>query len=123
MSPIGSHPASPSNYQKIPLGYGYGYCILRSGLEQQHGGSYEARHSIQDGLTSENYGPKSVPTRSCVIQSLLVKRESQDSSSNYPDDLWRVTEEQRDYYINQFKSLQPDVNSFISGNIFCKHRK
>uniref|UniRef100_A0A8C7E5B4 RALBP1 associated Eps domain containing 2 n=1 Tax=Naja naja TaxID=35670 RepID=A0A8C7E5B4_NAJNA len=113
MSPIGSHPASPSNYQRIPLGCGYGYCMLRSGLEQQHG----SKHSVQDGLISENYGPKSVPTRSCVIQSLLVERESQDSSSNYPDDLWRVTEEQRDYYINQFKSLQPDLNSFISGSV------
>ncbi|XP_026570070.1 ralBP1-associated Eps domain-containing protein 2 [Pseudonaja textilis] len=115
MSPIGSHPASLSTYQRIPLGYGY--CILRSGLEQQRGGSYEARHSIQDGLTSENYGPKSMPTRSCVIQPLLVERESQDSSSNYPDDLWRVTEEQREYYINQFKTLQPDLNSFISGSV------
>uniref|UniRef100_A0A670YAH3 RALBP1 associated Eps domain containing 2 n=1 Tax=Pseudonaja textilis TaxID=8673 RepID=A0A670YAH3_PSETE len=108
MSPIGSHPASLSTYQRIPLGYGY--CILRSGLEQQRGGSYEARHSIQDGLTSENYGPKSMPTRS-------LERESQDSSSNYPDDLWRVTEEQREYYINQFKTLQPDLNSFISGSV------
>ncbi|XP_060542685.1 ralBP1-associated Eps domain-containing protein 2 isoform X4 [Pantherophis guttatus] len=115
MSPIGSHPASPSNYQRIPLGYGYS--ILRSGLEQQHGGSYEARHSIQDGLTSGNYGPKSMPTRSCVIQSLSIEREPKDSSSNYPDDLWRVTEEQRDYYINQFKSLQLDLNSFISGSV------
>ncbi|XP_013910751.1 PREDICTED: ralBP1-associated Eps domain-containing protein 2 isoform X1 [Thamnophis sirtalis] len=115
MSPIVSHPASPSNYQKIPLGYGYN--ILRSGLEQQHGGSYEARHSIQDGLTSGNYGPKSIPTHSCVVQSLSIEREPQDNSSNYPDDLWRVTEEQRDYYINQFKSLQPDLNSFISGSV------
>ncbi|XP_070606873.1 ralBP1-associated Eps domain-containing protein 2 isoform X2 [Erythrolamprus reginae] len=115
MSPISSHPTSPSNYQRIPLGYGYS--ILRSGLEQQHGGSYEARQSIQDGLTSGNYGPKSMPTHSCGIQSLSMERESQDSSSNYPDDLWKVTEEQRDYYINQFKSLQPDLNSFISGSV------
>ncbi|XP_039195831.1 ralBP1-associated Eps domain-containing protein 2 isoform X2 [Crotalus tigris] len=115
MSPIGSHPASPSSYQRIPLGYGYS--ILRSGLEQQHGGSYEARHSIQDGLTSGNYGPKSVPTRSSIIQYLSIETEPQDSSSNYPDNLWRVTEEQRDYYINQFKSLQPDLNSFISGSV------
>ncbi|XP_058042741.1 ralBP1-associated Eps domain-containing protein 2 [Ahaetulla prasina] len=115
MSPNGSHPASPSNYQKIPLGYGY--TILRSGLEQQHGGPYEARHSIQDGLTSGNYGPRSMPTCSCVIQSLSIEREPQDSSSNYPDDLWRVTEEQREYYISQFKSLQPDLNSFISGSV------
>ncbi|KAM6446935.1 ralBP1-associated Eps domain-containing protein 2 isoform 2-T2 [Liasis olivaceus] len=115
MSPTGSHPASPSNYRRIPSGYGYS--ILRSGLEQQHGGSYEARHSIQDGLTSGSYGSKSAPTRSSLIRSLSIERELQESSSNYPDDLWRVTEEQREYYINQFKSLQPDLNSFISGSV------
>uniref|UniRef100_A0A8C6Y8M1 RALBP1 associated Eps domain containing 2 n=1 Tax=Naja naja TaxID=35670 RepID=A0A8C6Y8M1_NAJNA len=93
MSPIGSHPASPSNYQRIPLGCGYGYCMLRSGLEQQHG------------------------SKNGIVRTEHIERESQDSSSNYPDDLWRVTEEQRDYYINQFKSLQPDLNSFISGSV------
>ncbi|XP_053164750.1 ralBP1-associated Eps domain-containing protein 2 isoform X2 [Hemicordylus capensis] len=117
LSPIGSPPASPSSYQRIPLSYGYG--ILRSGLEQQHGGSYEARHSTQkqDGPTSGNYGSKSVPTHSSLIRSLSVEREPQDSSSNYPDDPWRITEEQREYYINQFKSLQPDLHSFISGSV------
>ncbi|XP_042314966.1 ralBP1-associated Eps domain-containing protein 2 isoform X2 [Sceloporus undulatus] len=117
MSPIGSPPASPSSYQRIPLSYGYG--ILRSGLEQQHGGSYEARiltHQ-QDGPTSGSYGSKSLPTHSSLVRSLSVEREPQDSSSNYPDDPWRITEEQREYYINQFKSLQPDLNSFISGSV------
>ncbi|XP_070606877.1 ralBP1-associated Eps domain-containing protein 2 isoform X6 [Erythrolamprus reginae] len=90
---------------------------LRRDRQEQLWGSYEARQSIQDGLTSGNYGPKSMPTHSCGIQSLSMERESQDSSSNYPDDLWKVTEEQRDYYINQFKSLQPDLNSFISGSV------
>nr|XP_048717885.1 ralBP1-associated Eps domain-containing protein 2 isoform X7 [Caretta caretta] len=49
-------------------------------------------------------------------KSLSVEREPQDSS-NYPDDPWRITEEQREYYINQFKSLQSDLNSFISGSV------
>ncbi|XP_060626023.2 ralBP1-associated Eps domain-containing protein 2 isoform X5 [Anolis sagrei] len=117
MSPIGSPPASPSSYQRMPLSYGYG--ILRSGMEQQQGGSYEARvlSQQQDGLTSGNYGSKSLPTHSSLVRSLSVEREPQDSSSNYPDDPWRITEEQREYYINQFKSLQPDLNSFISGSI------
>nr|XP_060626023.1 ralBP1-associated Eps domain-containing protein 2 isoform X8 [Anolis sagrei ordinatus] len=117
MSPIGSPPASPSSYQRMPLSYGYG--ILRSGMEQQQGGSYEARvlSQQQDGLTSGNYGSKSLPTHSSLVRSLSVEREPQDSSSNYSDDPWRITEEQREYYINQFKSLQPDLNSFISGSI------
>ncbi|XP_061483176.1 ralBP1-associated Eps domain-containing protein 2 isoform X2 [Rhineura floridana] len=118
MSPMGSPPASPSTYQRVPLSYGYG--VLRSGLEQQqHGGSYEGKHTTlqQDGSTLGNYGFNSVPSHSSLIQSFSVEREPQDSSSNYPDDPWRITEEQREYYINQFKSLQPDLNSFISGSV------
>ncbi|XP_054829701.1 ralBP1-associated Eps domain-containing protein 2 isoform X2 [Eublepharis macularius] len=118
LSPIDSPPASPSSYQRIPLTYGYG--ILRSGLEQQHGGPYEVRHSThqQEGPTSGNYGSKSVPAHSSLTRSFSVEREPQDnSSSNYSDDPWRITEEQREYYINQFKFLQPDLNSFISGSV------
>ncbi|KAJ6667526.1 hypothetical protein lerEdw1_016647 [Lerista edwardsae] len=118
MSPIDSPPASPSSYQRIPMSYGYGG-VLRSGVEQQHGGSYEARHLAhqQDAPTSGNYASKSVPVHSSLVWSLSVERETQDSSGNYPDDPWRITEEQREYYINQFRSLQPDLNSFISGSV------
>ncbi|KAJ7406816.1 RalBP1-associated Eps domain-containing protein 2 [Willisornis vidua] len=133
MSPICSPPASPSTYQRIPVSYGYGKA--RSGLEQQHGVSvapYEVRHSThqQDGPSSGNYGAKSAlncstPNRcpACgrcqcpSFQSLSVEREQQDSSTHYSDDPWRITEEQRDYYINQFRSLQPDLNAFISGSV------
>uniref|UniRef100_A0A8C3RLZ5 RALBP1 associated Eps domain containing 2 n=1 Tax=Chelydra serpentina TaxID=8475 RepID=A0A8C3RLZ5_CHESE len=116
VSPMCSPPASPSNYQRILLNYGYGKS--RSGLEQQHGVPYEARHStnLQDGPATGNYGSKSALVHSSLSRSLSVEREPQDSS-NYPDDPWRITEEQREYYINQFKSLQPDLNSFISGSV------
>uniref|UniRef100_A0A663EQF8 RALBP1 associated Eps domain containing 2 n=1 Tax=Aquila chrysaetos chrysaetos TaxID=223781 RepID=A0A663EQF8_AQUCH len=117
MSPICSPPASPSTYQRVPLSYGYGKS--RSGLEQQHGAPYEVRHSAhqQDGPSSGNYGTKPALTCSTLNRSLSVEREQQDSSTNYSDDPWRITEEQRDYYINQFRSLQPDLNSFISGSV------
>ncbi|XP_074952329.1 ralBP1-associated Eps domain-containing protein 2 isoform X1 [Phalacrocorax aristotelis] len=117
MSPICSPPASPSTYQRIPLSYGYGKS--RSGLEQQHGATYEVRHSAhqQDGLSSGNYGTKPALPCSTLNRSLSAEREQQDSSSHYSDDPWRITEEQRDYYINQFRSLQPDLNSFISGSV------
>uniref|UniRef100_A0A8C5J0X7 RALBP1 associated Eps domain containing 2 n=1 Tax=Junco hyemalis TaxID=40217 RepID=A0A8C5J0X7_JUNHY len=117
MSPICSPPASPSTYQRIAQSYGYGKA--RSGLEQQHGAPYEVRHSThqQDGPSSGNYGAKSALTCSTPNRSLSVEREQQDSSSQYSDDPWRITEEQRDYYINQFRSLQPDLNAFISGSV------
>lgn len=50
------------------------------------------------------------------FKSFSVEREPHDNSSNYPEEPWRITEEQREYYINQFRSLQPDPSSFISGN-------
>ncbi|NWV79497.1 REPS2 protein, partial [Dasyornis broadbenti] len=117
MSPICSPPASPSTYQRIPLSYGYGKA--RTGLEQQQGAPYEVRHSThqQDGSSSGNYGAKSALTCSTPNRSLSVEREQQDSSTQYSDDPWRITEEQRDYYINQFRSLQPDLNAFISGSV------
>ncbi|XP_074916388.1 ralBP1-associated Eps domain-containing protein 2 isoform X15 [Chelonoidis abingdonii] len=116
MSPMCSPPASPSNYQRIPLSYGYGKS--RSRLEQPHGVSYEARHSThqQDGPSTGNYGSKSALVHSSLSRFLSVETEPQESS-NYPDDPWRITEEQREYYINQFKSLQPDLNSLISGSV------
>uniref|UniRef100_A0A8C4V8Y8 RALBP1 associated Eps domain containing 2 n=1 Tax=Falco tinnunculus TaxID=100819 RepID=A0A8C4V8Y8_FALTI len=117
MSPICSPPASPSTYQRIPPSYGYGKS--RSGLEQQHGAPYEVRHSThqQDGPSSGNYGAKPALTCSTPNRSLSAEREQQDSGTRYSDDPWRITEEQRDYYINQFRSLQPDLNSFISGSV------
>uniref|UniRef100_A0A3Q2XXV8 RALBP1 associated Eps domain containing 2 n=2 Tax=Hippocampus comes TaxID=109280 RepID=A0A3Q2XXV8_HIPCM len=42
------------------------------------------------------------------------------------DDIWRITEEQREYYTNQFKSLQPDLGALILGavakNFFTKSK-
>ncbi|XP_019350592.1 ralBP1-associated Eps domain-containing protein 2 isoform X2 [Alligator mississippiensis] len=115
MSPIGSPPASPSSYQRVPLSYGYSKS--RSGHEQKHGASYESRHSAhqQDESAVGNYGAKSAHGQ--LSRSLSAEKEPQDSSSNYSDDPWRITEEQRDYYLNQFKTLQPDLNSFISGTV------
>ncbi|XP_074156000.1 ralBP1-associated Eps domain-containing protein 2 isoform X4 [Sminthopsis crassicaudata] len=117
MSPVSSPPSSPSNYQRVPLTYGYGK--LRSGMDQMHAAPYETRqHALQqEGSTSGSHGPKPTRRQTSLIQSLSVEREPQESNSNYPDDPWRITEEQREYYINQFKSLQPDLSSFISGSL------
>ncbi|NXC12970.1 REPS2 protein, partial [Corythaeola cristata] len=118
MSPICSPPASPSTYQRISLSYGYGKS--RSGLEQQHGGrikigicTLRVNLDVSSALLAPACGWCQCPS----LQSLSAEREQQDSSAHYSDDPWRITEEQRDYYINQFRSLQPDLNSFISGSV------
>ena len=31
------------------------------------------------------------------------------------DDVWSITDEQREYYINQFRTMQPDLAAVITG--------
>ncbi|XP_059534492.1 ralBP1-associated Eps domain-containing protein 2 isoform X5 [Myotis daubentonii] len=112
MSPLASPPSSPPHYQRVPLSHGYSK--LRSSTEQMHPAPYEARQP--EGPSSGNQGTKPPRHQASLIRSFSVEREPQDNS-NYPDEPWRITEEQREYYVNQFRSLQPDPSSFISGSV------
>ncbi|XP_017267427.1 ralBP1-associated Eps domain-containing protein 1 isoform X2 [Kryptolebias marmoratus] len=47
--------------------------------------------------------------------SAATTNEIQRQSSSY-DDPWKITDEQRQYYINQFKTIQPDLTGFIPGS-------
>ncbi|ELK25908.1 RalBP1-associated Eps domain-containing protein 2 [Myotis davidii] len=98
--------------QRVPLSHGYSK--LRSSTEQMHPAPYEARQP--EGPSSGNQGTKPPRHQASLIRSFSVEREPQDNS-NYPDEPWRITEEQREYYVNQFRSLQPDPSSFISGSV------
>ncbi|XP_027631273.1 ralBP1-associated Eps domain-containing protein 2 isoform X16 [Tupaia chinensis] len=117
MSPLASPPSSPPHYQRVSLSHGYSK--LRSGTEQMHAAPYEARQTLaqSEGPSSGGPGVKPLRHQASLIRSFSVERELQDSSSNYPDDPWRITEEQWEYYVNQFRSLQPDPSSFISGSV------
>ncbi|XP_052576547.1 ralBP1-associated Eps domain-containing protein 2 isoform X7 [Peromyscus californicus insignis] len=132
MSPLASPPSSPPHYQRVSLSHGYSK--LRIGTEQMHSGSheqqsgllpakltgpYETRQPIGQPEGSSSEAPVSKPLRrqASLIRSFSVERELQDNNSNYPDEPWRITEEQREYYVNQFRSLQPDPSSFISGSV------
>ncbi|KAG9492669.1 hypothetical protein GDO78_000913 [Eleutherodactylus coqui] len=92
----------------------------RSSPEHHSGAAYETRQPAllqQDGHLPLNYGNQPAPLQSSISRSFSVEREPHDSSESYSEDPWRITEEQREYYTNQFKSLQPDLNSFISGSV------
>ncbi|KAM5289536.1 ralBP1-associated Eps domain-containing protein 2 isoform 6-T6 [Glossophaga mutica] len=117
MSPLASPPSSPPHYQRVPLSHGYSK--LRSSTEQMHPAPYEARQPLvqPEGSSSGNQGAKPPRHQASLIRSFSVEREPQDNNSNYPDEPWRITEEQREYYVNQFRSLQPDPASFISGSV------
>ncbi|XP_062039444.1 ralBP1-associated Eps domain-containing protein 2 isoform X4 [Lepus europaeus] len=117
MSPLASPPSSPLHYQRVPLSHGYSK--LRNSTEQMHPAPYEARQPLvqPDGPSSGAPGTKPLRHQASLIRSFSVERELQDHNSNYPDEPWRITEEQREYYVNQFRSLQPDPSSFISGSV------
>ncbi|KAK7906958.1 hypothetical protein WMY93_015570 [Mugilogobius chulae] len=61
--------------------------------------------------------PSSVQESTTIrtVASAATTNEIQRQSSAY-DDPWKITEEQRQYYINQFKSIQPDLTGFIPGS-------
>uniref|UniRef100_A0A8C7X584 RALBP1 associated Eps domain containing 1 n=1 Tax=Oryzias sinensis TaxID=183150 RepID=A0A8C7X584_9TELE len=61
--------------------------------------------------------PSSVQESTTVrtVTSTALPNEIQRQSSGY-DDPWKITDEQRQYYINQFKTIQPDLTGFIPGS-------
>ncbi|XP_071377728.1 ralBP1-associated Eps domain-containing protein 1 isoform X2 [Centroberyx affinis] len=61
--------------------------------------------------------PSSVQESTTIrtVASAATTNEIQRQSSGY-DDPWKITDEQRQYYINQFKTIQPDLNGFIPGS-------
>uniref|UniRef100_H2MTX1 RALBP1 associated Eps domain containing 1 n=1 Tax=Oryzias latipes TaxID=8090 RepID=H2MTX1_ORYLA len=61
--------------------------------------------------------PSSVQESTTVrtVTSTALANEIQRQSSGY-DDPWKITDEQRQYYINQFKTIQPDLTGFIPGS-------
>ncbi|XP_071992415.1 ralBP1-associated Eps domain-containing protein 2 isoform X1 [Engystomops pustulosus] len=109
--------------QKSPFSTSLEYECGKSQNSSEHHGkaAYETRQPAllqQDGHLPLNYGNQPAPLQSSISrQSLSFEKESQDSSESYFEDPWRITEEQREYYTKQFKSLQPDLNSFISGSV------
>ncbi|XP_073471286.1 ralBP1-associated Eps domain-containing protein 2 isoform X1 [Aquarana catesbeiana] len=99
----------------------YGHGKIQSSSDHHSGAAYETRHPAllqQDGQLPLNYGNQPAPLQpSLSRQSFTAEKEAQDSSDSYSEDPWRITEEQREYYTNQFITLQPDLNSFISGSV------
>uniref|UniRef100_A0AAX7VKE8 RALBP1 associated Eps domain containing 1 n=1 Tax=Astatotilapia calliptera TaxID=8154 RepID=A0AAX7VKE8_ASTCA len=61
--------------------------------------------------------PSSVQESTTIrtVASAATTNEIQRQSSTY-DDPWKITDEQRQYYINQFKTIQPDLTGFIPGS-------
>lgn len=102
-----------------------------NGSDTLRDGSPEASSTASDSPTPTN----SVQERSWAVsgnwqglvceeqrQLLGTEEESSDRHSSeddteVPKEVWTITSEQREYYTNQFRSLQPDTNALLAGSI------
>ncbi|XP_005923070.1 ralBP1-associated Eps domain-containing protein 2 isoform X1 [Haplochromis burtoni] len=124
-SPCSSPPRSPLTYRSYP------YAKQRNGVDPQI--AYESKHSsrpivqLEQHSSPSKYGTKPTVEHPAMAQASSVERLEQQAVSDYTeDDPWRITEEQLEYYTNQFKSLQPDLGALILGavakNFFTKSK-
>ncbi|XP_040896766.1 ralBP1-associated Eps domain-containing protein 2 isoform X2 [Toxotes jaculatrix] len=124
-SPCTSPPRSPLTYRSYP------YTKQRNGADSQM--TYESKQSSRPGAQLEqhsspnNYGTKPTVEHPAMARASSAERLAQQGAVDYSDDdPWRITEEQLEYYTNQFKSLQPDLGALILGavakNFFTKSK-
>ncbi|KAK2835903.1 hypothetical protein Q5P01_016387 [Channa striata] len=124
-SPCSSPPRSPLTY------HSYAYAKQRNGADSQM--TYESKPSSRPAGQLEqhsspcHYGTKPTVEHPAMARASSAERLDQHSLVDYSDDdPWRITEEQLEYYTNQFKSLQPDLGALILGavakNFFTKSK-
>ncbi|XP_030290249.1 ralBP1-associated Eps domain-containing protein 2 [Sparus aurata] len=124
-SPSSSPPRSPLTYRS------YTYSKQRNGADSQT--AYESKHSsrpmvqLEQHSSPRNYGTKPSVEHPAMARASSSERLEQQGVDDYSDDdPWRITEEQLEYYTNQFKTLQPDLGALILGaiakNFFTKSK-
>ncbi|XP_056133163.1 ralBP1-associated Eps domain-containing protein 2 [Lampris incognitus] len=124
-SPCSSPPRSPSSSRNYP------YSMQRNGTDSQM--AYDSKHSarpvvqLEQHSSPNKYGTKPSVDHLAMPRAASVERLDQRGVMDYSeDDPWRITEEQREYYTNQFKTLQPDLGALILGtfakNFFTKSK-
>ncbi|KAM4547922.1 ralBP1-associated Eps domain-containing protein 2 isoform 2-T2 [Odontesthes bonariensis] len=112
-SPCSSPTHSPLTYRSYPN------TKQRNGVDTQI--TYESKHSPRSIIPPEqhsspsHYGNKPAMEHPAMARASSVERLDQQGTVN--DDPWRITEEQLEYYTNQFKSLQPDLGALILGAV------
>ncbi|KAL5010841.1 hypothetical protein ScPMuIL_013146 [Solemya velum] len=52
-----------------------------------------------------------------AVEPVGVDSSSMSSDPESVDDVWTITDEQRMYYMNQFKTMQPDLSGVIVGSV------
>ncbi|XP_076582608.1 ralBP1-associated Eps domain-containing protein 2 [Chaetodon auriga] len=124
-SPCSSPPRSPLTYHRYP------YAKQRNGADAHI--TYESKHSsrpivqMEQHSSPSSYGTKAAVEHPAIARASSSERLDQQGVVDYSDDdPWRITEEQLEYYTNQFKTLQPDLGALILGaiakNFFTKSK-
>ncbi|XP_035504231.1 ralBP1-associated Eps domain-containing protein 2 isoform X2 [Scophthalmus maximus] len=119
-SPCSSPAHSPLTYRSYP------YAKPKDGADSQM--TYESKQSPrpiakleQQHSSPMNYGTKAPAEHPAMARASSAERLAQQGAGDSPgDDPWRITEEQLEYYTNQFRSLQPDLGALILGAV-AKH--
>ncbi|XP_055495165.1 ralBP1-associated Eps domain-containing protein 1 isoform X7 [Leucoraja erinacea] len=122
VSPHHSPPSSPVAWRKHSKQHPSGGSAAGDGMWPAHSPppNQENWVSFTDtppSSTLPTMHPASVQEHTTVrtVASATNAMEIRRQSSGY-DDPWKITDEQRQYYINQFKNIQPDLNGFIPGS-------
>uniref|UniRef100_A0A8C4QN09 RalBP1-associated Eps domain-containing protein 1 n=1 Tax=Eptatretus burgeri TaxID=7764 RepID=A0A8C4QN09_EPTBU len=122
-SPTGWHPATERGqpvswkpFTERSMGSGEGNWPVGSATPQQD--SWVSFTNTR-GVAAVDDGP-APPAHHVTVQSdqtpARVATKDAQQRMSYSDDPWRITEEQRDYYINQFKTIQHDLAGLIPGS-------
>ncbi|XP_042606280.1 ralBP1-associated Eps domain-containing protein 2 isoform X2 [Cyprinus carpio] len=113
-SPGISPPRSPSAYRSYPYG------AQRNGTDTllAYDGKVAGCPSVpQENSSPSHYSLKLQPEQPVITRVASVERLVERAEMDYSDDPWRITEEQHEYYTNQFRSLQPDLSALIMGTV------
>ncbi|KAM6939342.1 ralBP1-associated Eps domain-containing protein 2 [Lycodopsis pacificus] len=113
-SPGSSPPRSPPPYRGSP------YAEQSNGAEPLT--AYESKPSSRLVQPDQRSSPGAYGTRAAAAErpartSSSERLDQQGLVDGPEDDPWRITEEQLEYYTNQFQSLQPDLGALILGTI------
>ncbi|XP_043086273.1 ralBP1-associated Eps domain-containing protein 2 isoform X2 [Puntigrus tetrazona] len=113
-SPSISPARSPSAYHSYPYG------AQRNGTDALL--AYDGKVAVRPSAPQENSSPSHYPLKlqsepPVIARVASVERLVERAEADYSDDPWRITEEQREYYTNQFRSLQPDLSALIMGTV------
>ncbi|XP_048855102.1 ralBP1-associated Eps domain-containing protein 2 isoform X1 [Brienomyrus brachyistius] len=111
-SPCKSPPDSPLTY------HSYAYSTQRNGADAYLGqtpGVSAWAQVHQDTSSPIHYGAK--PPVEHTSSRHSAERPVDHGIVDYPEDPWRITPEQREYYTNQFRSVQPDLGALILGSV------